>query len=270
MFCSPTGSAFKSIEPDEHPALVINNQRILPKSSLKYLGVYLDESLTFKQHALAAAVTGLKHLGSLKFLLMKTQGLPAFITHYLVIPKALPAMLWASPVWWNRIPTVLRPLQITYNSLARWITGLPPSTRVAKYLTCARLPPLDIYLDYLSDKYAIRLLFLPPDHALDFPPPDLNNPKPPYPISTKLFKQISHLVIEPVENRSLPITGQICKIVVPGIQKDKKVMEILFLSSNSNPCSPSTVYIHIRVIVHDSDNHTNRKQNRGKHMTAIQ
>jgi hypothetical protein len=47
-------------------------------------------------------------------------------------------------------------------------------------------------------------------------------------------------------------------------------MEILFLSNYSNPCSPSTVYIHIRVIVHDSDNHTNRKQNKGKHMTAIQ
>jgi hypothetical protein len=99
MFCFPTGSAFKSIEPDDHPALVINNQRILPKSSLKYLGVYLDESLTFKQHAFAAAATGLKHLGSLKFLRMKTQGLPAFVAHYLVISKALPAMLWASPVW---------------------------------------------------------------------------------------------------------------------------------------------------------------------------
>jgi hypothetical protein len=71
MFCFPTGSAFKSIEPDDHPALVINNQRISPKCSLKYLGIYLDESLTFK-HALTAAATGLKHLGSVKFLRMKT------------------------------------------------------------------------------------------------------------------------------------------------------------------------------------------------------
>jgi hypothetical protein len=156
---------------------------------------------------------------------MKTQGLPAFVAHYLVISKALPAMLWASPVWLNHTPTVLCPLQITYNSLARWITGLPSSTRVAKYLTCARLPPLDIYLDYLSNKYTIRLLFLPPDHALDFPPPNLNNPKPPYPITTNLFKQISHLAIEPVENCLLSIT-QICKIVVPGIQKDEKAIDI--------------------------------------------
>jgi hypothetical protein len=97
IFCFPTGSAFKSIEPDDHLALVINNQRILPKCCLKNLGVYLDELLTFKQHPLAAA-TGLKHLGSLKFLRIKTQGLPAFVAHCLIISKTLLAMMWASPV----------------------------------------------------------------------------------------------------------------------------------------------------------------------------
>jgi hypothetical protein len=104
------------------------------------------------------------------------------------IHSIIGARLRTKELWWNHTPTVLHPLQITYNSLARWITGLLSSTRVAKHLTCARLPPLDIYLDYLSNKYAIRLLFLPPDYALDFPPPDLNNPRPPYPISTNLFK----------------------------------------------------------------------------------
>jgi hypothetical protein len=39
--CFTTGSAFKSIESDDHPALVINNQRILPKCSLKYLGIFI-------------------------------------------------------------------------------------------------------------------------------------------------------------------------------------------------------------------------------------
>jgi hypothetical protein len=48
------------------------------------------------------------------------------------------------------------------------------------------------------------------------------------------------------------------------------MMEILFLSDYSNLCSPRTVYIHIQAIAQDSDNHTSRKQNRGKHMTAIQ
>jgi hypothetical protein len=67
MFYFTTGSLFRSIEPEKHPVLVIHNQRILPKCSLKYLDIYLNESLTFK-HALAAAATGLKHLGSFKFL----------------------------------------------------------------------------------------------------------------------------------------------------------------------------------------------------------
>jgi hypothetical protein len=38
---------------------------------------------------------------------------------------------------------------------------------------------------------------------------------------------------------------------------DAHVLEIVFSNCCfSNPRSPSTVYIHIRVIVHDSDNHT--------------
>jgi hypothetical protein len=97
MFCFPASSSFKRIEPKDHPALIVDDRRTLPKRSLKYLGVHLDESLTFKQHSLAAAATGLKHLGSLKNLRAKTRGLPAFVAHYLAISKAVPAMLWASP-----------------------------------------------------------------------------------------------------------------------------------------------------------------------------
>jgi hypothetical protein len=41
-----------------------------------------------------------------------------------------------------------------------------------------------------------------------------------------LFKQISYLAIGPVETHSLPITGQVCKIVVPGIQNDEKAIDI--------------------------------------------
>jgi hypothetical protein len=70
--CFPIGSTFKSIEPEGHPVLVLDNPRILPKCSLKYPGVHLDESLIFKQHALAVVATGLKQLGSIKFLRAKT------------------------------------------------------------------------------------------------------------------------------------------------------------------------------------------------------
>jgi hypothetical protein len=75
-------------------------------------------------------------------------------------------MLWALPAWWTGTDPVLLPLFIAYHNAARWVTGLPPSTRITPLLTCTHLPPLNVYLDYLSTKYAIRRLVLPARHSL--------------------------------------------------------------------------------------------------------
>ena len=60
-------------------------------------------------------------------------------------------------------------LKVTYNVVARWITGLPLNTRTTNLITLAQLPPMEAYLDYLSLQYAIRLHFLPANHALGPP-----------------------------------------------------------------------------------------------------
>jgi len=62
----------------------------------------------------------------------------------------LPAMFWVFPAWWTGTPGVTTTLKITYNSIARWITGLPLTTRTTNLITLAHLPPLEAYLDYLS------------------------------------------------------------------------------------------------------------------------
>jgi hypothetical protein len=128
VFCFPSHCGFKGIELQDHP-LIIDNKQIMPTRSHKCLGVHLDESLTFNSHSLAV-VKGLQQLGSLKFLGVKTQGLPAFVAHHPGFSTIPPAMLWASPIWWNGTPAVPDSLQITYNSIARWITGLPINTEL--------------------------------------------------------------------------------------------------------------------------------------------
>jgi hypothetical protein len=80
-----------------------------------------------------------------------------------VFAAILPKMLWASPVWWIGSANIISTLQTTYNAATGWITGLPANTWIPKLLICANLPPLEIYLNYLS-RYAIRLLFLPTNH----------------------------------------------------------------------------------------------------------
>src|SRR5690606_26490400 len=87
-------------------------------------------------------------------------GLPFLIARHLVLTLYLPQLLYASPVWWTGQPRVLERTRKTYNKALRWATGLPIDTPLAKLYLLARLPPMDIMLDYRSLQYGIRLLFL--------------------------------------------------------------------------------------------------------------
>jgi ribonuclease HI len=114
-------------------------------------------------------------------------------------------MLCASPAWWTGANNILSPLATAYHSVVRWATGLPPTTRISNLLTYAHLPPLNIYLDYYSTKFAIRLLFLPAGHSLAGIPATPNCPTS-APRTSQLHDLIKHLATGKVENRAiLPI-----------------------------------------------------------------
>jgi ribonuclease HI len=146
--------------------LTVAGRVIAPTPTVKYLGVTINDALGFRAHAAKAASKGLQALGSMGFLRGNSWSIPAHIAHHLVFAAVLPQMQWASPIWWNGKNSVLEPIRMAYHAAARWITGLPMSTSIAKLLTIAQLPPLADYLDYLTLRYAIRLRFLPADHVL--------------------------------------------------------------------------------------------------------
>jgi len=102
-----------------------------------------------------AATRGNKILGSLNFLRHQSCGIPTYIAHHLAMTAILPAIFWASPAWWAGTPGVIATLKVTYNTIARWITGLPLNTRSTNLITLAHLPPMEAYLDYLSLRYAV-------------------------------------------------------------------------------------------------------------------
>jgi ribonuclease HI len=159
-------------------------------------------------------------LGSLSFLRHRTQGLSSFMAHFLCHTAILPAMLWASPAWWIGTAPVLDPLCLTYNRIARWITGLPPSTGITKLLSCAGLPPLTLFMDYLSTNYAIRLCFLPKSHILGRPLP--NDRRQPYlPGLPRLHSFIKDMITSTLENRQTTSHGSIPTIIIPHLSKDK-------------------------------------------------
>jgi ribonuclease HI len=101
---------------------------------------------------------------------------------------------------------VIATLKVAYNAVARWITGLPLNTRTTNLITLAHLPPMEIYLDYLSLRYAIRLHFLPSHHAVG-PPSDKPNTHTNLPGLHRLYNLSKHLVQGKLENRSATTTA---------------------------------------------------------------
>ena len=211
LYCLPLTSKDKNKSLSSHPPLRIFNTTILAKRQIKSLGVFIDESLTFIHHATMAAARGHKILGSLNFLRHRSRGIPAHIAHHLAMTAILPAMFWASPAWWTDGPTVSATLRMTYNSIARWITGLPLNTRTTNLITLAHLPPMAAYLDYLSLRYAIRLHFLPSYHALG-PPRGQANTHSNLPGLHRLYDLSKHLVQGKLEDRATTST-------TPGVAK---------------------------------------------------
>jgi hypothetical protein len=147
---------------------------VVPSRQIRQLGVIFDESLNFIPHARDAA-EGMKALGKICFLRHPGKGISCHVANHLVFAAILPKMHWASPVWWIGSSNIISTLQTTYNAAARWITGLPINTRIQKLLICANLPPLEIYFNYLSTRYAIRLLFLPTNLPLSNKPKEDKN-----------------------------------------------------------------------------------------------
>jgi hypothetical protein len=153
IHCAAKGTHHDLSQEDIFPALVIDNANefeIRPSKQIKQLGVIIDSTLSFKQHAIQAASAMKCRLGALHFLRNTNIGISAYIANHLALTTILPKLFWASPVWWDNTKAVLDPIAKAYNSLARWITGLPISTRISNILNCAHHPPLNVYLDYLT------------------------------------------------------------------------------------------------------------------------
>jgi len=178
LYCLPLTSKDKNKRLSSHPPLQILNTTIPTKRQIKYLGVFIDESLTFSYYAAIAAARGNKILGSLSFLQHRSRGIPAYIAHHLAMTAILPPIIWASPAWWAATPAVTATLKVTYNSVARWITGLPLNTRTTNLLSLAHLPPMEAYLNYFSLRYAIWLHFLHANHPLGPRPAANQTPTP--------------------------------------------------------------------------------------------
>jgi len=117
LYCLPLTSRDKNKSLDSHPPYQIRNNTIMPIRQSKYLGEFIDESLSFLHHTILAATKGKKTLGSLGFLRHWLCGIPTQITHHLVMTVILPTIFWVSPAWWTGTSIITATLNTTYISI---------------------------------------------------------------------------------------------------------------------------------------------------------
>jgi hypothetical protein len=196
--------------------IVVAGRTVRPLMHLRYLGVTIDDDLGFKTHAAIPAAKGIQAIGVLGFLRRHDWSVPAYVAHHLALVAVMPRITWGSPIWWNGSASVQSLLETDYNRIARWITELPMSTRIAKLLTAAELPPMDAYLDYLSMRYAIRLRFLPDDHILAEQPAYIpGKPKLNFPSKHRLDSTIARFAEGNLEDRYCHTDASVPRVVSP-------------------------------------------------------
>jgi hypothetical protein len=104
IHCAAKGTHHDLSQEDIFPTLIIDNTNgfeIRPSKQIKKLGVIIDSTLSFKQHAIQAASAMKCRLGALCFLRNTKTGISAYIANHLALTAILPKLYWASPVWWN-------------------------------------------------------------------------------------------------------------------------------------------------------------------------
>lgn len=198
---------------------------IPPSNQIKLLGVIVDETLTFIVHSQHASSMAMQALGSLMYLRAGKNGISPLVARQMVISKVIPRMFWASPIWWIGTQSVLSPIEAGYHRTARWITGLPPSTRISKLLRCAHLPPLKLWLDLMTRYYAIRIITLPADHSLQ-PLPNFDASKSLCASPHRILSFVSDYLSDRLECRSRPnfvnIKPNIIHLKRPQSEKEKE------------------------------------------------
>jgi hypothetical protein len=145
-------------------------EAIKPSSALKWLGVRLDGSLTFKQHSVAMTSKAKRAALALRMLGGCKRGAPAKLLRQAVTACVLPILTFTSDCWWKppnmprrgiqslapRADVVLRhtlraalPLYCTTpNQLLYHYAGLAPATQLlddASRRATIRLSRLDVY-----------------------------------------------------------------------------------------------------------------------------
>ncbi|XP_054281228.1 uncharacterized protein LOC128998898 [Macrosteles quadrilineatus] len=133
--------------------------QIQVKREFKYLGIRLDDKLTWNSHLAHITQRSQTTLMMMRRAVGKTWGLSPQMTNWLYTRVARPMMVYGSVVWWTKVmqTTAVKRLQKIQRVACLSITGAMRGTPTAALEVVLNLPPLDIIVKGEARMAAYRM-----------------------------------------------------------------------------------------------------------------
>jgi hypothetical protein len=186
------------------PSLTLSSSHIIhPKPVLRYLGFFFDQKLNFKHHINFYSNRALSTVRAYPMLGNSLRGATPSSKHLLYISCVLPILTYGFQLWFSprHTPkTILKSLQITHSSAARWILGAFRTSPRGALLSLSGLMPIHILLRKQFYVHSLRLHSLPESHLLRI----LKIPKNSFSLSA-LSPFTSPFYVREINNPKLPL-----------------------------------------------------------------
>lgn len=141
---------------------IANHKVSFNQEATRWLGVWLDQGLTFKTHYHTRMQKAKKAEARIKSL-CKQQGLAAGLARRMQIAAVQSVALYGAELWWQGQKDRVRGIQQLVNRQARAVTGMFRTTPIGPLVKEAALVPAETLLNSRQLNYIVRLIGLPGD-----------------------------------------------------------------------------------------------------------
>jgi len=170
----------KDPSPSASPQIVTESYKVQETiGPLRWLGVFFDRKLKFKQHVKILSAKALKVASAIRSLGKTTRGVPPILLQRVVTACVLKKGYYAAETWWpgryktttskrasNQVEMHIRLLERVTLASARAILPVYRTTQTAVLYKEAHLRPPEIELNLIAQTFAARTTRLDPEHPL--------------------------------------------------------------------------------------------------------
>jgi len=155
----------RSIDNNNFPVSIRNNQ-IQSKNLIRWLGVWLDSKLSFKEHVEIKISAATRIFHQIARLSNTERGLSFQAMRQLYISCITSVADYGVPIWWNNQKYLLEKYQKLQNSALRKILGaFKTSPYMAMELEAAIISPKARF-NRICKNYALRIMQIPKNHSI--------------------------------------------------------------------------------------------------------